>query len=757
MNLFEMDFNGRNEEMAKGSEETTKGLVLKKLTEIAGYPNALNKELNGITIYKEDSYKNTVNAWLVETFKKASKKQTLESKGTPDFMVVKKDVETIILIEAKGSIQDHSRFYNVADYIECGHGNATETEKYGIDGALWYARFLNDKFDVVAIAVSGQNEEQSRVTSFVLPKGKQLNDIEVLEDLTLKDGLVHIDSYTETLNSKLGRDKTDEEVKKALKRYTLDCANFLRANNIEDNNKAGFISALILALTNKESKLYENVSRDVNYAEVKARQKIQKKEIEDVEDSIYEDCMELIKGALYGDGDPRRQSYRKGVFDIDEIPNGKRKSLIKYYDTLLNMDGLNNSPKISNREAFKNGGKTVLSCCVYSVYRNITELLVNRTSIDVMAEFYTTFLRFTKGNAKEKGIVLTPQHITELFCDIAEYFGERKLSEKDRIIDICCGTGSFLIAALNRIKKNIYDEQITDDKKKKKFQKAQQNSLIGVEINSSMYSLAYANMRFHGDGKSNLYNCSSLLYDSFAAIDERGNTFDNEGNEVKLNTMIEGYGDIDYGFINPPYSLDADKEIKNYQAGTPAEILINQDQQELDFVASMLHYLKRGGIGIAIVPMSCAGNADKSMRAKILEHHTLLACMTMPGNLFFDSHVGVASCIMVFKAHIPHDLNKSVFFARWQDDGFKVIPHNGRKETSEWQNIRQEWLNQLNGTAAQNEYVWLRKNLAKPNDEALAEAYIKTDYSKLTDRDFEMTLKKYALFKYMDENGLLEE
>ncbi|MCQ2380862.1 MAG: SAM-dependent methyltransferase, partial [Acidaminococcaceae bacterium] len=434
-------------------------------------------------------------------------------------------------------------------------------------------------------------------------------------------------------------------------------------------------------MTNKDSKLFKRVKQDVEYAKQKATQKIQKKDIEEIGDSIHDECVELLKKALYGDGDPHRKNYVEGVFDIDEIPNGKRKSLIKYYDALLDLDGLNNSPKINNREAFKNGGKTVLSCCVYSVYLNITELLANRTSIDDMAEFYTTFLRFTKGNAKEKGIVLTPQHITELFCDIAEFYGEEKLNEKNKIIDICCGTGSFLIAALNRIKKNIYDEQITDDKKKKKFQKAQQNSLIGVEINSSMYSLAYANMRFHGDGKSNLYNCSSLLYDSFAAIDERGNTFNNEGNEVKLNTMIEGYGEIDYGFINPPYSLAPDKETKNYPAGTSAEILINKDQQELDFIASMLYYLKRGGIGVAIVPMSCAGNGDKPMRAEILKHHTLLACMTMPGNLFFDSGIGVASCIMVFKAHIPHDLEKSVFFARWQDDGFKVIPHNGRKET----------------------------------------------------------------------------
>jgi len=760
MSLF--DYHNRGiDEMSRESEETTKGLVFDKLKSIEGYPNALNTEKNGITIYKEDSYKNTSNSWLVDAFSKASKKQTMRSKGTPDFVVVKKDCETIIIIETKGGTSEHNcpDCDNVADYIDHGYGTPDETRDYGINGALWYATFLNDKFDVVFIAVSGQDVETSRVTSFVLPKRKQITDIEILENNTLEDCLVHIDEYTRTFNRKLGRDKTDDEAKKQLRGYTLACANFLRANGIEDNDKAGFISALILALTNEESKLYRSVKRDVEYARAKASQKIQKKDIEKIDDSIGRDSIELVKDALYGNGDRRRSNYQEGVFDKDNIPDGKRMSLEKYYDKLLAIDGLLNSPKTNNKEEFNNGAKTVLSCCIYSIYIYVTELLANRTSIDIMADFYTTFLRFTKGNAKEKGIVLTPQHITELFCDIAEFFGGEKLSEKTKILDICCGTGSFLIAALDRIKVNIKAEKVTDAKKLEKITIAQRNSLIGVENNSSMYSLAYANMRFHGDGKSNLYNCSSLLYDSFAAKkeDDRGNTFDNQGQEVKLNKMLENYGDIDYGFINPPYSLDKDKETKLWEDGISAEIKICKDQQELDFVASMLHYLKRGGIGIAIVPMSCAGNADKAMRAEILKHHTLLACMTMPGNLFFDSHVGVASCIMVFKAHVPHDLNKSVFFARWQDDGFKVIPHNGRKQTPEWHNIRQEWLDQLDGTARPNDFVWMKKKLADLKAEALAEAYIKTDYSKLTDDDFVGTLKKYALFKYMDENGLLEE
>ena len=46
------------------------------------------------------------------------------------------------------------------------------------------------------------------------------------------------------------------------------------------------------------------------------------------------------------------------------------------------------------------------------------------------------------------------------------------------------------------------------------------------------------------------------------------------------------------------------------------------------------------------------------------------------------------------------------------------------------------------------------KNLDK-TDEWLAEAYLETDYSTLTDKDFETVLKKYALFKYMSEKGMI--
>ena len=244
-----------------------------------------------------------------------------------------------------------------------------------------------------------------------------------------------------------------------------------------------------------------------------------------------------------------------------------------------------------------------------------------------------------------------------MFCDIAEYYLDTKFNENTKILDVCCGTGAFLITALNRIKENINEENQSEELKRKRCEYAQRNSLIGVERDSSMYALAYANMRFHGDGKSNLFNCSSLLIDSFAPVDDSGKTYTDNA-KVPLHEALKNFGDIDVGMINPPYSLDKkdnslireypivqeinELEEKNktlsrklkmlrnkkqealneeisviidkiqyneelirqkenvFDRSGLREITIQKGQSELDFVASMLHYLKVGGIGIAI-------------------------------------------------------------------------------------------------------------------------------------------------------------
>ena len=64
--------------MASVSEEKTKGLTADKLMNIEGYPTAQNVTVDGVTWFKEDSYKNTAYHKLYEVFAKSFKKAVNE-------------------------------------------------------------------------------------------------------------------------------------------------------------------------------------------------------------------------------------------------------------------------------------------------------------------------------------------------------------------------------------------------------------------------------------------------------------------------------------------------------------------------------------------------------------------------------------------------------------------------------------------------------------------------------------------------------
>ena len=66
---------------------------------------------------------------------------------------------------------------------------------------------------------------------------------------------------------------------------------------------------------------------------------------------------------------------------------------------------------------------------------------------DALSKFYETFLKYANG-AKEMGVVLTPRHITRFAVEVLG------IGPKDRVFDPACGTGGFLICAMESIREN---------------------------------------------------------------------------------------------------------------------------------------------------------------------------------------------------------------------------------------------------------------------------------------------------------------
>lgn len=255
---------------------------------------------------------------------------------------------------------------------------------------------------------------------------------------------------------------------------------------------------------------------------------------------------------------------------------------------------------------------------------------------DALSIFYHEFIKYSATDGKGLGIVLTPKHLTDFMCKLGE------INKQSKVVDICCGSGSFLVTAIGLMCKDANANEIIDIKK---------NGLYGVELDTDLYILAITNMIIRKDGKSNIV-C--------------GDCYSKEITNSLKNKHLS------LGLINPPYA--------------------QEDKCELEFVEQLLNVLEPRGLAVAVVPMSCAiGTKFKEIRQRLFKFHTLKAVFSMPDDIFYPTGVNV--CVMVWEAHKSHDSSKPTFLGYCKEDGFVKRKKMGRVDYyNKWDDIEREWL-----------------------------------------------------------------
>lgn len=553
--------------------------------------------------------------------------------GAPEFIISTSETpDFIILFECKADTNKHES------------PNRDKTVDFAVDGALHYAKAISKSYNVIAVAVSGQTKSSLKISNLIQPKGASQPKDLVNKSGTKIQSIVSFEDYIEhgTFDPDVAKKRHDD-----LMEFSRDLHNFMRDHaKLTESEKPLLVSGTLIALKNKAfAKSYDAYKPE----------------------ELQKEWMRVIK-----------EEFKKA-----EIPNSKEYSMTQPYSSIAVHPNLG--------KAQKKFPKGVLFELIKMLNEKVWPFISVYHDFDVVGQFYGEFLKYTGGDKKALGIVLTPRHITELFSLVAN------VQKDSKVLDICAGTGGFLISAMHQMFKKA---ETKDDKEKIK-----RECLIGVENQPQMYALAASNMILRGDGKANLH---------------QGSCFDEAiTKELKKHKCT-------VGMLNPPYSQS------------------DEDLHELVFVKHMLDCLEKNGIGIAIVPMSCAISPHPK-REELLKFHTLDAVMSMPSELFYP--VGIVSCIMIFKAHIPHaSSNKKTWFGYWKDDGFVKTKHKGRIDIDgKWNNIKNNWVETYrNREDIPGECI---KQYVTSNDEWCAEAYMETDYDNLTKEDFENIVKDYFTFK----------
>lgn len=575
--------------------------------------------------------------------------------GKPEFVLQVKDF--LIVIEDK---KDNDKNIKWTDEKEISLETKAKTD-YATNGAVHYAKHIaeNSSFKkIFAIGITG--DEKHHIIQPVYVTDQEiiiLDELETLENFKEEN----IEGYykTEVLKETPSEQIELQEIIKLSKQLHEDLRNY---GQLSEHEKPLVVSAILLAL------------QDMNFS-----------------------IDMLIGNQVSKDGKKIFDSLSNYLDEVEVIPDFKKRTILDQFSFIKSRVKLN--------QIDSNLGKTPLRYFTEFIKNKILTAIKSNVKEDVLGRFYGEFVKYSGGDGKGLGIVLTPSHVTELMCDLVD------LKPNDIVLDPCSGTAGFLISAMHKMLEKVNTLDLSEDDKTKYKKKIKQNQLHGIEIREDLYTIATTNMILRGDGKSNLRRMDFINAD----IEDI----------QKINATV--------GLMNPPYS----------QAKNEATAHLS----ELSFIICLLDSLAPNARCAVIVPQSTMigkTKRDKENKKRLLKHHTLEAVITLNKETFYG--VGTNPCIAVFTAHEPHDPEKRVKFFNFEDDGYVVRKHIGLVAT-ELAKDRKKKLLDVYFDKDEAPASFMVKSTIKATDEWLHSFYYFNDEIPSVE-DFKKTMADYLTFEF---------
>ena len=268
-------------------------------------------------------------------------------------------------------------------------------------------------------------------------------------------------------------------------------------------------------------------------------------------------------------------------------------------------------------------------------------------------EIYETILKDLQ-SAGKSGEFYTPRAVTDFVVKMVD----PKVGET--IADFACGTGGFLVSALNHMK-----EEVSTTTSNEKLQK----SFYGVEKKSLPYLLCTTNMLLHDINEPQIIRGNSL----------EKNVRDYE-DEDKFDVIL----------MNPPYG---GTEKKSVQQNFPTEL---RDSETADlFMVEILYRLKENGrVGIVLPDgfLFDTSATKVAIKRKLMNECNLHTIIRLPGSIFAP-YTGIATNLLFFDKTGP---TKETWFYRMDlPEGYKAFSKTKPVELRHFDCVINWWNNRI--------------------------------------------------------------
>ena len=272
----------------------------------------------------------------------------------------------------------------------------------------------------------------------------------------------------------------------------------------------------------------------------------------------------------------------------------------------------------------------------------------------------------------DRGEFFTPRNICNMVVSMLDP------KEAELLLDPACGTGGFLIAAMNHVIEKIRAAELdkwkgdavrADPKIAARISKFAGSSIVGLDFNPELVKATKMNMVMNNDGAGGLYQANSLA--SPATWDE----------SLRDRDLL---GRVDLIFTNPPFGskipIDDPAILEKYDLGHSWSYDANVDRwlmgegtqksqpPEILFIERCVRFLKPGSGRVAMVlPDGILGSPGLGyVREWILAQTRVLASIDLHPDTF-QPNVSVQTSILVLERKTEQQIALEVAAKRKND------------------------------------------------------------------------------------------